>query len=68
VRTPPASPEKCPKCGAASPCTDWVEVDVGPGSLYFDYRYTCPEHGEFCYPSTPWSPDDGEPKAVFRDD
>jgi hypothetical protein len=72
TRKPPTSPEPCPKCGAESPCVDWNEVDVGPGVMYFDYRYRCPVHGEYAYPNEPFDHTDyfdqaKPPRAIFRD-
>jgi len=63
----PTSPEPCPKCGTPSPCTDWNEVDIGPGVQYFDYRYTCPTHGEYAYPNAPYD-HENPAKAIFRDE
>ena len=45
----PVSPTECPKCRKESPCTDWNEVDIGVGIQVFDERFTCPDHGEFCF-------------------
>ena len=67
MRKPPVSPDLCPKCGAESPCVDWNEVDIGVGVQSFDYRYTCPGHGEFSYPSAPYDVNNPA-KAIFRDE
>ena len=66
TRKPPTGPEPCPKCGAESHCVDWNEVDVGPGVMYFDYRYKCPVHGEYGYPNEPYD-HENPPVAIFRD-
>lgn len=69
MRKPPASPERCPKCNTESPCTDWNEVDIGVGVQCFDYRFTCPEHGEFAFEAGVFAGGTWQPgKAIFRDE
>lgn len=37
----------CPLCGQASECVDWVEVDIGVGTMVGNQEYLCPTHGEW---------------------
>jgi hypothetical protein len=41
--------EKCPRCGVASPLTDYNEVDIGVGFQRFEEQWTCPTHGDFAF-------------------
>jgi hypothetical protein len=53
----------CPRCGAASPCVDWNEVDIGVGVQTFDHEYECPTHGCFAFAF-----EHHQTRPIFRDD
>ena len=65
----PRGPERCPKCDAESPCTDWNEVDIGVGVQTFNHSYTCPVHGIFAWDeSAPYVPGKRSVAIFQRDD